>query len=194
MDINTRIAARVRALRDARGLSLDALAERSKVARSTISLIERAESSPTAVVLDKLAGALGVTLASLFDEAETPSPSPHARPADQAVWIDPAAGYQRRNLSPRLPSPLQLVEVHFPAGQRVDYAGIPRGAETHQQVWIIDGVIEMTVGQDIWQLETGDCLAMRLDGAISYRNPTDRTAHYLVALSTYPAPMTARFP
>jgi len=60
MDINTRIARRVRELRDARGLSLDALAERSKVGRSTISLIERAESSPTAVVLDKLAAALGV--------------------------------------------------------------------------------------------------------------------------------------
>jgi transcriptional regulator with XRE-family HTH domain len=32
-----------------------------------ISLIERGESSPTAVVLEKLAAGLGVMLASLFD-------------------------------------------------------------------------------------------------------------------------------
>ena len=39
MDINTRIARRLRELRDARGFSLDALAERSRVSRSNISLI-----------------------------------------------------------------------------------------------------------------------------------------------------------
>ena len=55
MDINTRIAQRLRELRDARGYSLEALAERSGVSRSAISLIERGQSSPTAVVLDKLA-------------------------------------------------------------------------------------------------------------------------------------------
>lgn len=186
MDINTRIATRVRALRDARGLSLDALAERSKVGRSTISLIERAESSPTAVVLDKLAAALGVTLASLFED-DVPEPaSPVARAAAQVVWVDPVSGYERRNLSPAVPSPLQLVEVHFPAGKRVAYAGVPRDADTHQQVWVIEGAMELTVDQDTWRLETGDCLAMRLDCAITYRNPTRRPARYLVALSTYP--------
>ena len=60
MDINTRIATRLRDLRDARGYSLDTLAERSGVSRSNISLIERGQSSPTAVVLDKLAIGLGV--------------------------------------------------------------------------------------------------------------------------------------
>ena len=41
MDVNNRIASRVRELRDAQGHSLDTLAERSGVSRSTISLIER---------------------------------------------------------------------------------------------------------------------------------------------------------
>ena len=66
-DVNHRIAGRVRELRAARGLSLDALARRSGVSRSMISLIERGESSPTAVVLEKLAAGLGTMLASLFD-------------------------------------------------------------------------------------------------------------------------------
>src|SRR5436190_15302044 len=66
-DLNQRIAGRVRELRAARGLSLDALASKSGVSRSMISLIERGESSPTAVVLEKLAAGLAVTLPSLFD-------------------------------------------------------------------------------------------------------------------------------
>ncbi len=50
-DLNARIAERVRALRAERGLSLEALAGRSGVSRSMISLVERGETSPTAVVL-----------------------------------------------------------------------------------------------------------------------------------------------
>ena len=94
MDIHTRIAQRLRELRDARGYSLEALAERSGVSRSNISLIERGQSSPTAAVLDKLAIGLGVALASFFDDG-VPSaepPSPVIRAEDQPVWQDPASG------------------------------------------------------------------------------------------------------
>src|SRR5881275_1926279 len=98
--LNERIAARVRELRAAHSLSLDTLASKSGVSRSMISLIERGESSPTAVVLEKLAGGLGVTLASLFDAASTAAApaenGPIARRADQPQWRDPASGYIRR--------------------------------------------------------------------------------------------------
>lgn len=185
MDINALIASRVRELRDARGFSLDALAERSGVSRSNISLIERGQSSPTAVVLDKLATGLGVTVASLFEASAEPvaEPSPMARVAEQPVWKDPASGYVRRNVSPPgVGSPIQLVDVIFPAGQRVAYDTAAREVETHQQVWMIDGAMEMTVGDSTWRLETGDCLAMKLDGPIVYRNPTRKPARYLVSL------------
>jgi transcriptional regulator with XRE-family HTH domain len=187
MDINTRIARRVRGLRDARGYSLDALAELSGVSRSNISLIERGQSSPTAAVLDKLATGLGVTLASLFEDdssGPTDEPSPVARVAEQPVWTDPASGYVRRNVSPAFRSPLQLVDVVFPAGQRVAYDTAAREVEIHQQVWMIEGTMELTVAGTLWRLETGDCLAMRLDQPIVYRNPTRRPARYLVALAT----------
>ena len=75
-DLNARIAERVRELRATRGLSLDALASKSGVSRSMISLIERGESSPTAVVLEKLAAGLGVMLASLFDAPAAASQPP----------------------------------------------------------------------------------------------------------------------
>ena len=74
----------------------------------------------------------------------------------------------------------------FPAGQRVAYETGARETEVHQQVWMIDGVMELTVGDAHWRLAAGDCLAMRLDRPIVYRNPTQRDARYLVALVTLP--------
>jgi transcriptional regulator with XRE-family HTH domain len=120
-DLNQRIAQRVRDLRAARGLSLEAVATQSGVSRSMISLIERGESSPTAVVLERLATGLGVALASLFDAPE-PHASPLARAREQPPWRDPQSGYVRRNVSPAgAGSPIQIVEVTFPPGARVAY-------------------------------------------------------------------------
>jgi transcriptional regulator with XRE-family HTH domain len=83
-DLPARIAGRVRALRGERGLSLEALAGRSGVSRSMISRVERGESSPTAVVLDRIANGLGVPLAGLFDEERAPA-DPVSRRADQTT-------------------------------------------------------------------------------------------------------------
>ncbi len=196
MDINSRIAHRVHELRTAQGLSLDALAERCGVSRSNISLIERGQSSPTATVLDKLSAGLGVTVASLFEPSEQAAAplSPMARVAEQPVWTDPASHYLRRNVSPPIGSPIQLVEVVFPARQRVAYETGPRPAETHQQVWMLEGEINLRVGDAQWHLQRGDCLAMRLDRPIVYENLTDRPARYLVALVTLPYPPKRRMP
>jgi len=84
-DLNERIAERIAELRAAQSLSLDALAAKSGVSRSMISLIERGECSATAVVLEKLATGLSVTLASLFDPPLTgpkPAGGPVARRDD----------------------------------------------------------------------------------------------------------------
>src|SRR5688572_1842768 len=91
-DLNRRVAERVRTVRALRGLTLDALAERSGVSRSMISSVERAESSPTAALLGRLAAGLGITLASLFETPGTGA-QPVARLAQQPRWRDPASGY-----------------------------------------------------------------------------------------------------
>lgn len=182
MDINELIAHRLKALREGADLSLAALAELSGVSRSNISLIERGESSPTATVLDKLASALGVTLASLFAQDDGDAASPLSRAAEQPVWTDPVTGYVRRNLSPRVGSRIQLVEVVFPAGQRVAFETSTENIQ--QQVWIVEGAMEITAGDQTWQLATGDCLAMGLDRPVSFHNAGARPARYLVALGT----------
>jgi len=184
LDINVRIADRVRELRTAAGLSLDALAAKSGVSRSMISLIERGESSATAVVLDKLAVALGVTLAALFDSrsARDAQRDPVARQDEQPQWKDPDSGYWRRNVSPAwVPQPMQIVEVRFPPGARVAFeTSDPR---TCQQIWLLEGAIQVTQGADRHQLRRGDCLAMQLDRPAVFHNPATKAARYVVVIS-----------
>jgi transcriptional regulator with XRE-family HTH domain len=181
--VHQRLAVRVRGLRMDRGLSLDALATRSGVSRSMISLVERGEASPTAVVLEKLATGLDVPLASLF-EAHTPSTAdPVARQTDQPPWRDPASGYLRRNVSPAgSGSPIQIVDVLFPAGARVAYETGAREPRVHQQVWVLQGVIEVSVGDRTHRLDGGDCLALDLDQPVMFHNPTDEPTRYAVVL------------
>jgi transcriptional regulator with XRE-family HTH domain len=167
-------------------LSLEALAEASGVSRSMISVIERGESSPTAVVLERLATGLGVPLASLFD-GPVVAASPVSRRADQTEWRDPGSGYLRRNVSPAgFPSPIHLVEVSFPAGARVAYETGARSGVTHQQVWVLHGTIEITLGRERYELSTGDCLTMVLDRPITFHNPTSKSARYVVAIVAAP--------
>ncbi len=190
--INDRIARRVAELRAAGGLSLDALATRSDVSRSTISLIERGETSATAVVLEKLSAGLGVPLASLF-EATRAAPGPLVRRAEQPAWRDPASGYVRRNVSPPdHPSPLRIVEIEFPAARRVVLEGASPDHVIRQQVWMLEGTMELTHGGQTHRLGAGDCLAMQLDGPMEYRNPTRRPARYAVVVATDAARPTRR--
>jgi transcriptional regulator with XRE-family HTH domain len=193
--IEHRIAERLKGLRVRSGFTLDETAKRSGVSRSMISLIERAESSPTASVLDKLAASLGVTLASLFAEEERPDAEPVARLGKQPVWRDPETGYLRRNLSPAgFSSPIELVEVVLPPGTRVAYESGSRDVVIDQQIWVISGELEVTVGVDAHPLATGDCLAMRLDRPTAFRNGSNEPARYLVALTTDAARQEPRKP
>jgi transcriptional regulator with XRE-family HTH domain len=183
-DINTRIAHRVRSLRAELGLSLEALASKCDVSRSMISLVERGESSPTAVVLEKIATGLGVPLASLFDDATAPA-SPVSTRDDRVPWKDPQSGYVRRNISPaNFPSPIQIVDVVMPAGARVAYETGARDASIHQQIWVQEGSIEVTVGNVTHTLTEDDCLAMQLNEPTTFRNRTRKPARYIVVLSS----------
>jgi transcriptional regulator with XRE-family HTH domain len=160
-------------------LSLADLATRSGVSRSMISLIERGEASPTAVVLEKLASGLGVVLPALFEVEIDGAPEPGgplARRADQPVWKDPASGYVRRNVSPGgVRQPMQIVEVRFPPAARVAFDNGPAHRRVYQQVWVLEGAINITVGPDRHQLRAGDCLAMQLDHPM-FHNATRRTS------------------
>jgi transcriptional regulator with XRE-family HTH domain len=185
MDVQTdsafdqRIARRVRAERRAAGLTLDDLAGRSGVSRAMISRVERGETSPTAVLLAKLSNALGVTLSTLFRDGGAAGDV--IRAADRPVWRDPATGYLRRNVSPA-EAPVDVVDVTLPPGAIVTHDN-SAPLNLAQLVWVLQGVLTMTVDGTVHDLGPGDCMQMQLDRPIGFRNRTADDTRYAVILA-----------
>ena len=182
IDLDRRLGARIKGLRQSRGLTLDQLAERSGVSRAMISRVERGESSPTAALLDRLCAGLGVLLSALFREEAQGGPL--ARRSEQPVWTDPDSGYVRRSVSPAgTGSRIEIVEVEMPAGARVLLEAPRGGFRLDQQLWLLEGELSLTVGGSEHRLAAGDCLAMLLDGPIAFHNPGAAPARYAALLT-----------
>jgi len=178
--LSASLASTVQAARVARDLSVNALAERSGVSRAMIGKIERGEAQPTAVLLGRLSGALGMTLSELVARAAGAGDL-HRRAADQPVWTDPATGYRRRAVSPATEGPLELVEVELPAGATVSYPADAYIFKT-QQLWVLEGDLRFHEGPVAHDLAPGDCLQLGRPTPTTFHNPTDASCRYLVAL------------
>src|ERR687892_574192 len=68
---NGAVGARIRALREAMGLSLRDLSSRTGVSPPMLSQVERGETSPTLAVADRIAAGLELTLSQLLRLDET---------------------------------------------------------------------------------------------------------------------------
>jgi transcriptional regulator with XRE-family HTH domain len=178
--ISLDIAARIRQERSQRGWSLAALANRSGVSKAMLSAVERGETSPTAVLLVRIATAFDMTLSSLIAQAEL-SGAALAREEDQPVWSDPETGYVRRHLSPATDMPLELVRVELPAGAKVSLPASSY-AFIRQQIWLIEGRLDFIEGDVIHAMKAGDCLALGPPSDSTFRAPGPEAAVYLVAL------------
>ena len=180
-DLSTRLAQRLRLERDSRGWSLADLAERSGVSKATISKIERAEVSPTAVVLVRLASAFDLTLAGLMLRAEGQGER-LSRAAEQPVWRDPETGYVRRQLFASPSSPVELVRVELPAGARVP---VPAASYTfiRQVVWLLEGHLVIEDGAERHALAPGDTYAFGEPADAAFVNQRRAPCVYLVAVS-----------
>ncbi|WP_029029765.1 helix-turn-helix domain-containing protein [Salinarimonas rosea] len=190
MESTAALADRIRAARHAQRMTLDALAEASGVSRAALSKIERGESSPTAALLARLAAGLGTSVASLFADAGEGNDggSPLSRAADQSAWTDPQSGYVRRNVSPPAArGAAEIVDVTFPPGGRVVLDNALGWHGIAQQVWLLEGSLELTIGGETTRLAAGDCLFVRLDAPIAFHNPGETPARYAVVLSRLPA-------
>lgn len=177
------LAATLYAARIERDFSISGLAGRSGVSRAMIGKIERGEAQPTAVLLGRLSCALGITLSELVARAERPG-SRLARVAEQPTWTDPDTGYRRRAVS----APgggAELVEVEFPAGAEVSFAA-DSFVFAHHQIWVLDGHLRFHEGEQVHELDAGDCLTLGAPAPCTYQNPTERPCRYLVVLVRRP--------
>lgn len=175
------ISRRVREERSKRGWTLAQLAERAKVSRAMISKIERAESSPTAVLLDRLAGAMGLSLTSLMSER------PNARQAvrrihDQPHWRDPSTGYVRRLVSPAgEDGDTEVVAIDLPAGVTISFEASD-SLRADVQVVLLDGQLRLELDESCLDLAPGDCARIAVDQRHAFRSTGNSAARYLVVM------------
>ena len=173
------IARRIRLERDARNWSLAELAEKSGVAKASISKIERGEVSPSAGILVRLAAAFELTLAGLLLRAEDAERL--VRGADQPRWRDPKTGYVRRQIFSRPDHPLEMVLVELPPGQSVSFPAWSY-ARTRHVVWVQKGELVLKEGTERNVLKAGDSLGFGPPSDVTYANESSKPCSYVVAL------------
>jgi len=174
------LAQRIRGEREARGWSLAGLSERAGVSKAMLSKIERAEASPTAATLSRIATAYDLTMAALFEGPRGGS-SRLLRAKDQPVWRDPKTSYLRRQVFLSASSPMELVEVELPARQEV---GFPASAYQliRQVVWVLSNRLTIMEGATRHELGAGDRVEFDVPSDVVFRNEGAQPCRYVVAV------------
>jgi len=174
------IARRLRDERARRGWTLDDLAQRAGVSKAMLSKLERSEASPTAALLGRISGALGMTLSTLLAADDAPR-SRLVRRTEQPVWRDPATGYRRRQVTPLSDLPVQLIEVEFPPGAEVAYPAAAF-AFIRQAIWAMSGTLDFAEGDHLHRLRPGDCLELGTPADCVFANRGRAPCRYLVVV------------
>ena len=161
---------------------MDALAALSDVSRSMLSAIELGAKAPTVLVIDRIAGALGVNVSRLLAaEEQSDSVILMRSGAQQVVTED--TGWDRRILSPVVHG------IEFEFG-RTELKSLVDAGEfaPHQPGWteyvaVERGKLEITLNQtDTYVLDAGDSLYYQSDVVHSFRNPARSTMVAYIAM------------
>lgn len=175
------IGRHLRDLRHQRNLSLRGLAERCDLSPTTISLIERGDSSPSVATLHRLATALGVPITTFFRE-----------PEGQVEVIVTRAGERRRvgsgdvqmeslGLGLRGQS-MQLFAVTLPAGSSSGSEAIVHVG--HELVYCLHGRVEYQIAGENYLLAEGDAVLFEARLPHSWQNPGAAPAMFLLLIQS----------
>ncbi|MGA2164583.1 MAG: XRE family transcriptional regulator [Solirubrobacteraceae bacterium] len=172
------LGVRVRELRVAQGLGLQALSSITGVSVSMLSAIERAEKAPTVVVLSRIADGLKVTLGGLLAPLE--SDRVVLRRAAEHEIIDEPGGWRRVVLSPVIPGVnFEWIRTRLPA--HCDAGAFPAYAPgSHEFVSVETGTLHATIAEEVYELLAGDTLYFP-SGTHAYANHGDAPCTYAVA-------------
>lgn len=147
-----------------------------------IDRIERGASSPTAALLGRLAGALGLTVSSLLSRPSAPGTGV-LRDAARASWTDPATGYRRRQVAAVPAFPVDVTEVHLPPGARVTYPAATYVFRRHV-IWVTEGTLTFHEGAAVHRLEAGDRLILGEAAECTYENAGSEGCTYYVVVAS----------
>lgn len=154
-DILTRLPARLKEARRAKGLSLEAVANLSGVSRSMVSQIERGESSPTISTLWNLTRALQVDFAGLLEEADGTDQIEVLRNSEVPSIDNMGQACRIRILSPpEEAGGHEVYDISFDQDGALNSQPHTRGAQ--EQLTVLEGSVRITSGTASMDLRQGD--------------------------------------
>lgn len=166
-------------LRHERGLSLRALAEMCSLSPNTISLIERAETSPSVSTLHRLATALGVPITAFFTEPVekmqvlVTRSDERARMGSASVVLE-SIGY---GLEEQACDPFVVtLEAGASSGNKVM---IHSG---HELVFCLEGELDYEIAGEHHRLLPGDALLFHADLPHRWSNPNKHPVKFLLIM------------
>lgn len=177
------LGARVRALREAMGLSLRDLAERCGVSAPMLSQVERGETSPTLAVAEKMAAGLELTLSQLLrlDEGQHVAVSRAGRRRRYE-----RGGHRFEELTPPLPG--QRADVSLHTLEPGATTGGPDDPPIHEPgsretAVVLSGVLALVVDGTRHQLRGGDCVTFDADLPHHFLNDDEEEARFLAVIA-----------
>jgi transcriptional regulator with XRE-family HTH domain len=178
------LGVRLRGERRRRDLTLAGLAAASGVSRSMLSEVERGSRVPTVLVLDRMATALGTSIARLLRD-EAPARRTVLRHAEQDVARD-ASGWERRVLSPVLPG-VEFEFMRTTLGPGVDAGVFAAHAPGSREYLAVEaGVLRLTLDGEETTLHAGDSIFYGGDCEHGFANPGTGPCVYYLAMDLSP--------
>src|SRR6266508_4818720 len=153
--VSVNIGERLRELREARNISMRALAARSGLSANALSMIERSKASPSVSTLYKLADALGVSITSFFG-SDTQRQQIVFLKSDERTRVSFTRGVFEglggEQFIGRVEPFLLTLESNANSGPRsMTHTG-------HEFVFCLRGELEYQVERQVYQLSSGDSL------------------------------------
>jgi len=167
-------------MRNEKGLSLRALAERCGISANAISLIERGDNSPTVSTLHQLARALEVPITDFFEKELSRT----------IVYVKKDQGIRYHNETVELENlgvglqnqQLEPFRLKIEAGS--SSCDDPIAHPGQEFVYCLEGSIEYFVNNETFILEAGDSLLFQANLQHCWSNPNEFPASILLIFQT----------
>jgi transcriptional regulator with XRE-family HTH domain len=168
-DVAAAVGRNVRALRQQRRMTIDALAAAAGVSRGTVIQIETARGNPSIATLCNLASALRVGVGSLVDDDAAPRIV--VRRAEQAapLWTSPAGSSAVFRIGTDPPDVVELWDWSLQPGDAFDGEAHPVG--TVEVLSVLTGDLHLRAGSTELDLATGDTVMFEAHAPHRYACP-----------------------
>jgi transcriptional regulator with XRE-family HTH domain len=174
------IGARVRHERQARGWTLDQLAEVAHVSRRMVINVEKGATNPSVGTLLRLSDALGVGLPALVEPPQ-PKPLKVTRSGDgAALWKSERGGKGILVAGTEPPDVVELWEWTLAPGDL--HSSEAHATGTKELLQVQQGRIVVNVGDQSITLNEGDAASFSGDMTHSYHNPDTELARFVLTV------------